>query len=128
MSLKHFQIIKKIIFLFTGFGLISCSYLNTDKISRVLATDYYEIDNVPENASLYTCEKNKFYLRKITTKDNKEAFWIFFDAKEYLFNKEDDVSYENPRYQLKIKEGVIDIVEKSSKEDKEQYLNCKIAN
>jgi len=79
-----FKNLVKISLLFIALNFQACSYVNTDKIGRVLSTDYYELDTTPKDSTLYQCEENKeFYLKDISGVEEKK--------KEYLDKNQDQL-------------------------------------
>ncbi|NCV53913.1 MAG: hypothetical protein EBW59_03920 [Betaproteobacteria bacterium] len=82
-----FKNLVKISLLFVALNFQACSYVNTEKIGRVLSTDYYELDTTPKDSTLYLCEENKeFYLREIPGVDEFLQIVTLFEANSMLDN------------------------------------------
>ena len=81
--MKYKNLIKINVLLILIF-IQGCSYLDTEKIGRVLSTDYYELDTTPKDAERYQCDQNKqFFLKDIKSDNQKIDKWIIFKNKEY---------------------------------------------
>jgi hypothetical protein len=121
---KHtIKIILILVFLLQG-----CSYIDSDKIGRVLSTDYYELDNSPKDAEFYECEDGKsFYIQKLTA-DEKKDLWIIFKNSEYRLNYVDDLHYENTILDLKIQDDSFNVIPKKDNLEKFLYSDCKRQN
>jgi hypothetical protein len=97
-----FKNLVKISLLVIALNFQACSYVNTDKIGRVLSTDYYELDTTPKDSTLYQCEENKeFYLRDIPGVEENIDKWLILKNMEYRLNYIDDVTYQNDMLTLK---------------------------
>ena len=47
-----FKNLVKISLIFIVVNFQACSYVNTDKIGRVLSTEYYELDTTPKDVNV----------------------------------------------------------------------------
>jgi len=61
------------------FPLAACS-LNIDSVSDILATDYIEEDNVPEDSVSYHCDaKKQFFIKYI---DDETVLWVIYPKRQ----------------------------------------------
>ena len=115
-----FKNLVKISLLFVALNFQACSYVNTEKIGRVLSTDYYELDTTPEDSTLYLCEENKeFYLREIPGVDEKNDKWLILKNMEYRLNFIDDETYQNDMLILKFSNSQANIKTLKEQENKD---------
>ena len=121
-----FKNLVKISLLFIALNFQACSYVNTDKIGRVLSTDYYELDTTPKDSMLYQCEENKeFYLKDISGVEENVDKWLILKNMEYRLNFIDDETYQNDMLILKFSNSQAKI--KTLKEQKNKdfvFSNC----
>lgn len=85
--------IYQYLLIFISLIFSACS-LKVDSITDILATDYIEIDDVPEDAIKFTCDENKhFYLKYI---NDKKSIWIIYPKRGLrLDNTNDPNIYSN---------------------------------
>ena len=105
-----FKNLAKISLLFILINFQACSYVNTEKIGRVLSIEYYELDTSPTDAIFYKCDENKeFYLRDIDGTGEKIDKWIILKSKEYRLIYIDDITYQNDMLILKFSDSQVNI-------------------
>ena len=115
-----FKNLVKISLLFVVLNFQACSYVNTDKIGRVLSTDYYELDTTPKDSTLYQCEENKeFYLRDISGVEENIDKWLILKNMEYRLNFIDDETYQNDMLILKFSNSQANIKTLKEQENKD---------
>ena len=121
-----FKNLVKISLIFIVVNFQACSYVNTDKIGRVLSTDYYELDTTPKDATLYKCQENKeFYLRDIPGVEEKIDKWLILKNMEYRLNFIDDETYQNDILIMKFSDSQANINTLKEQENKEfVFSNC----
>ena len=121
-----FKNLVKINLFFVALNFQACSYVNTEKIGRVLSTDYYELDTTPKDSTLYQCEENKeFYLREIPGVDKKNDKWIILKNIEYRLNYIDDVTYQNDMLMLKFSNSEANVKTLTEQDNKDLiFTNC----
>ncbi len=121
-----FKNLVKINLFFVALNFQACSYVNTEKIGRVLSTDYYELDTTPKDSTLYQCEENKeFYLREIPGVDKKNDKWIILKNIEYRLNYIDDVTYQNDMLMLKFSNSEANVKTLTEQDNKGLvFTNC----
>lgn len=121
-----FKNLVKISLIFIVVNFQACSYVNTDKIGRVLSTDYYELDTTPKDATLYKCQENKeFYLRDIPGVEEKIDKWLILKNMEYRLNFIDDETYQNDMLIMKFSDSQANINTLKEQENKEfVFSNC----
>ena len=121
-----FKNLVKINLFFVALNFQACSYVNTEKIGRVLSTDYYELDTTPKDSTLYQCEENKeFYLREIPGVDKKNDKWIILKNIEYRLNYIDDVTYQNDMLILKFSNSEANVKTLTEQDNKDLvFTNC----
>ena len=121
-----FKNLVKISLIFIVVNFQACSYLNTDKIGRVLSTEYYELDTTPKDSTLYQCEENKeFYLRDISGFEENIDKWLILKNMEYRLNFIDDETYQNDMLILKISNNQANIKTFKEQENKDFiFSNC----
>jgi len=121
-----FKNLVKISLLLVALNFQACSYVNTEKIGRVLSTDYYELDTTPKDSTLYQCEENKeFYLREIPGVDKKNDKWIILKNIEYRLNYIDDVTYQNDMLMLKFSNSEANVKTLTEQDNKGLvFTNC----
>lgn len=102
-----------------------CSYLDTEKIGRVLSTDYYELDTTPKDAERYQCEQNKeFFLKDIKSDNQKIDKWIIFKNKEYRLIQSEPGAYENELIILVVDNLTANIKPKETELEEFSFSNC----
>jgi len=105
-----------------------CSYLDTEKIGRVLSTDYYELDTTPKDAERYQCDLNKqFFLKDINSENQKKDKWIIFKNKEYRLIQTDPGIYENELITLVVDNLTANIKPKKPELEEFSFSNCNLA-
>ena len=121
-----FKNLVKINLFFVALNFQACSYVNTEKIGRVLSTDYYELDTTPKDSTLYQCEENKeFYLREIPGVDKKNDKWIILKNIEYRLNYIDDVTYQNDMLMLKFSNSEANVKTLTEQDNNDLvFTNC----
>ena len=121
-----FKNLVKISLIFIVVNFQACSYVNTDKIGRVLSTDYYELDTTPKDATLYKCQENKeFYLRDIPGVEEKIDKWLILKNMEYRLNFIDDETYQNDILIMKFSDSQANINTLKEQENKDfVFSNC----
>lgn len=121
-----FKNLVKINLFFVALNFQACSYVNTEKIGRVLSTDYYELDTTPKDSTLYQCEENKeFYLREIPGVDKKNDKWIILKNIEYRLNYIDDVTYQNDMLMLQFSNSEANVKTLTEQDNKGLvFTNC----
>ena len=122
-----FKNLVKISLLFVALNFQACSYVNTEKIGRVLSTDYYELDTTPQDSTLYLCEENKeFDLREIPGVDEKNDKWLILKNMEYRLNYLDDVTYQNDMLILKFSNSEANVKTLTEQDNNDfVFTNCK---
>ena len=82
--MKYKSLIKINVYLILVF-IQGCSYLDTEKIGRILSTDYYELDTTPKDAERYQCDLNKqFFLKDINSENQKKINGLFLKIKNIV--------------------------------------------
>ena len=121
-----FKNLVKISLLFVVLNFQACSYVNTDKIGRVLSTDYYELDTTPKDSTLYQCEENKeFYLRDISGVEENIDKWLILKNMEYRLTFIDNETYQNDMLILKFSNSQANIKTLKEQENKDfVFSNC----
>ena len=121
-----FKNLVKISLLFVALNFQACSYVNTEKIGRVLSTDYYELDTTPKDSTFYLCEENKeFYLREIPGVDEKNDKWLILKYMEYRLKYIDDATYQNDMLILKFSNSEANVKTLTEQDNKDLiFTNC----
>ena len=121
-----FKNLIKTSLLFIALNFQACSYVNTEKIGRVLSTEYYELDTTPKDSTLYQCDENKeFYLRDISGVEENIDKWLILKNMEYRLNFIDDETYQNDMILLKFSDSQANIKTLKEQENKDfVFSNC----
>ncbi|MDA0670438.1 MAG: hypothetical protein O3A03_03725 [Proteobacteria bacterium] len=122
--MKYKNLIKINVLLILIF-IQGCSYLDTEKIGRVLSTDYYELDTTPKDAERYQCDQNKqFFLKDIKSDNQKIDKWIIFKNKEYRLIQSEPGAYENELIILVVDNLTANIKPKKPEFEEFSFSNC----
>ncbi|MDA0941316.1 MAG: hypothetical protein O2849_00710 [Proteobacteria bacterium] len=122
--MKYKNLIKINVLLILIF-IQGCSYLDTEKIGRVLSTDYYELDTTPKDAERYQCDQNKqFFLKDIKSDNQKIDKWIIFKNKEYRLIQSEPGAYENELIILVVDNLTAYIKPKKPELEEFSFSNC----
>ena len=100
--------------------------MNTEKIGRVLSTEYYELDTTPKDSTLYQCDENKeFYLKDIAGVEENIDKWLILKNMEYRLNFIDHETYQNDMISLKFSDSQANIKTLKEQENKDfVFSNC----
>lgn len=126
---KNLQGNKVLIFYLILFSIAGCSYINTEKLERVLATDFYELDTTPVNALRLDCDNKKFfYIRDLEQENNENSLkWVIFRDKEYRLAESTPNLYENKVLTLEYSGSIVQIFPKNKELTELLFTNCKFS-